>query len=58
MAKFKALVSFSHYDKMHDPHSKEVYEHEDEALVAAWKDAGYVEIVEEKSKKAKEDKGE
>jgi hypothetical protein len=58
MAKFKALVSFSHYDKMHDPHEKELYEHENEELVQAWKDAGYVEIIEETSKKVKVDKGE
>jgi hypothetical protein len=54
--KFKAKISFSHENKMFDPHQVEPYEFDNEELLKAWADAGYIELVEEK--KAKKVKGE
>jgi hypothetical protein len=54
--KFKAKISFSHEDKMFDPHQVEPYEFDNEELLKAWADVGYIELVEEK--KAKKVKGE
>jgi hypothetical protein len=48
MAKFKALISFSHEDKMYDPHVTEPYELDNEELTKAWEVAKYIEIVGEK----------
>lgn len=43
MPKFKALVQFSHDDKMYNP-TLESHEVQDEALVKEWEKAGYVTI--------------
>jgi hypothetical protein len=52
--KFKAKISFSHEDKMFDPHQVEPYEFDNQELLTAWVEAGYIELVEEKkAKKAK-----
>lgn len=54
--KFKALISFSHGVNMYDPQKH--YELDNEELVQAWLDAGYVEVTEEEKPKAKKGKKE
>lgn len=47
MAKFKALVSFSHMNNMYEPSMVEPYNHDDNELVRAWENAGYIEVLED-----------
>jgi hypothetical protein len=51
--KFYALISFSHDNKMYEPHVTEPYEFDNEELLNAWVAAGYIELVEEKKTKTK-----
>jgi hypothetical protein len=58
MARFKALVQFSHEfsdgQKMFNENKK--YNLEDEALIQAWEEAGYIEVKKEKVKIDKKQK--
>jgi hypothetical protein len=56
MTKFKALVQFSYNNKMYNNHG-ETYDLKDD-VVQTWANERYVQIIEEKVKLDKKEKGE